>query len=722
MIFDEMKPEFLIKKLERTLEDNPRDAAACFEMGKLQEDLGDLNSSLTHYEKAVQLDPHLTQAHFQLGVVYSRMKSHDMAVREWQRMLDGDGDFDFENIDYFLRAGSVQLALREWDSFAASMTDNAANNFSAGLAFACLGRLDEALKYLNRAVLKNPSLETGRFHAGLCHARKAGFESAVREFQEELKIRPNHPQVLYALGSALLEEGKFAQAAPHLEKVVSARPGHIKALYRLALAAFRQGHMEDALGRLDRLLELKAGFAPAHHLRGLVYEKQFNMELAMLSYNRCLELEPENKEAHFQLAMLLKSLGKYEPALEHFQKTVQIDPNDSDAYHCMGLLHAQMGKYSDSTGAFRKALDISPDHAYARYSLAQALFQAGRHEEAIEEYKKLLQSNPRDTAARSGLGIAYITSGQLTMAISEFKKALEFNPRDAYAHYSLGAAYFRLGHLDLAIEEYQKALELNPTSAYAHFNLGATYSRGGQFELAIQEYRMAASMIPSNESDLELFATLQLQAAVGIESAQRGQELQASYEKLNQAYVDTVKSLSKAIDARDPYTNRHSERVARISAILAGKMGLKDEDLDDIEVGGYLHDVGKLNIPDSILLKQGPLTEDEAARIRMHPRIGAEVLSPVGFLRDLIPLVRGHHEKLDGSGYPDALKGDEIPIGARILAVADYYDALTTDRPYRAALSPQQALDEMEKHRGTHFDPGVLDAFNLVIDEIILTV
>lgn len=717
-----MKQEFLIKKLERTLEENPQDAAACFEMGKLQEDLGDLSSSMKHYEKAVQLNPFMTQAHFQLGVVYSRLKSHEMAVREWQRMLDEDGDFDFEGIDYFLRAGSVQLALREWENHAASMADLAYNHFSAGLAFACLGRLDEALKFLNRALQVNSKIELGHFHIGLCHARKSNPESANHAFVEELKLRPSHHQVLYALGNSYLEAGKIVQAVGCFEKLLSLNPKHIKAHYCLGLAAARQGQLDVSVKLLDKALELKPGFAPAYYQKGRVYERQYNMDLALLSYNRCLDLDPKNKDAHFQIAMLCKNLGKYELALEHFQKTVQLNPNESDAYHCMGLVHAQMGKFSESIRSFKKALEISPDHAYARYSLAQAYFQAGQHEEAIREYKASLESNPRDTAARNGLGIAYITSGQLTMAVSEFKKALELNPRDAFAHYSMGAAYFKLGHLDLAIEEYQKALELNPISAYAHFNLGATYSRGGQFDLAIQEYKTASSMIPSNESDLELFATLQLQAAVGIESAQRGQELQFSYERLEQAYVDTVKSLSKAIDARDPYTNRHSESVARIGAILAKSMGFKEESIHEIEVAGYLHDVGKLNIPDHILLKQGPLTEEEATRIKTHPQIGAEVLSHVGFLKPMIPLVRGHHEKMDGSGYPDGLKGNEIPIGARILAVTDCYDALTTDRPYRAALSPQQALDEMEKHRGTHFDPGVLDAFNLVIDEIILTV
>jgi putative nucleotidyltransferase with HDIG domain len=187
-------------------------------------------------------------------------------------------------------------------------------------------------------------------------------------------------------------------------------------------------------------------------------------------------------------------------------------------------------------------------------------------------------------------------------------------------------------------------------------------------------------------------------------------------EKLQRQHLATIGALTSAIDARDPYTAGHSMRVGLLSAELGGALGLPAAHLQHLEVGGYLHDIGKIGVRDSVLLKEGTLDARERELIERHPQIGLEILQRVELPPEVIALVGGHHEKLDGTGYPSGLKADEITIFPRIAAVADIYDALTTDRPYRAAMSVAEALELLEREaRSGRVDPEVLRALRALV-------
>lgn len=182
------------------------------------------------------------------------------------------------------------------------------------------------------------------------------------------------------------------------------------------------------------------------------------------------------------------------------------------------------------------------------------------------------------------------------------------------------------------------------------------------------------------------------------------------YESIYENMRDTLRSLVTAIEARDRYTLKHSIRVTGYSLGIAETLGCSPEACEILSSAGHLHDIGKIGITDSILLKQGRLTDAEYERVRQHPAIGENILRPLGFFPDERAIIRSHHERWDGTGYPDGLSGENIPLLARIIAVADSYDAMTTDRPYRLALSPTAALDEIRRTRD-QFDPLVVDAF-----------
>jgi diguanylate cyclase (GGDEF)-like protein/putative nucleotidyltransferase with HDIG domain len=203
------------------------------------------------------------------------------------------------------------------------------------------------------------------------------------------------------------------------------------------------------------------------------------------------------------------------------------------------------------------------------------------------------------------------------------------------------------------------------------------------------------------------------------EREQHIKELQAKKAQLADLYLATIKSLALAIDAKDQYTHQHILRVQRYSLAIAGRMGLDGPELEGLATGALLHDIGKLGVPEYVLLKPGRLTEEEFEKIKKHPEIGAAILDPVEFPWPVVPVVKSHHERWDGTGYPEGLKGEEIPLIARILAVADVYDAMTSHRSYRNAWPHDKVIEIITTEAGSHFDPIVVDAFLDVVDETI---
>jgi len=183
------------------------------------------------------------------------------------------------------------------------------------------------------------------------------------------------------------------------------------------------------------------------------------------------------------------------------------------------------------------------------------------------------------------------------------------------------------------------------------------------------------------------------------------------YAAQQRLYVETVTALAEAVEKRDPYTGGHLHRVVAYSLLLGRELGLDADSLERLALGATLHDIGKIGVPDQVLLKPAKLDDEEAAAMRRHPVDGAEIVSRIESLHEILPIVRSHHERIDGRGYPDGLAGDGIPLDARIVAVADTFDAMTTSRPYRQALSHEVAAQEIVRHGGVQHCATVVAAF-----------
>ena len=249
-----------------------------------------------------------------------------------------------------------------------------------------------------------------------------------------------------------------------------------------------------------------------------------------------------------------------------------------------------------------------------------------------------------------------------------------------------------------------------------HFYCGVPLFCKGKVKGILETFRKDPEQ-PSEEW-FEFLEMISGQIAISIDNTQFYEGMRRSLLDLSIAYDKTIEGWSKALDLRDHETEGHSRRVTYNTILLAKKMGLDSDDLIKIRRGALLHDLGKLSIPDKILLKEGPLSPEEWEIMKRHPQIAFDMLQPIPYLRPALDIPYCHHEKWDGTGYPRGLQEEAIPLPARIFAVVDVYDALCSDRPYRGKWSEDKVLDYIRSQSGQHFDPNVVQAFFEIIDEI----
>lgn len=296
---------------------------------------------------------------------------------------------------------------------------------------------------------------------------------------------------------------------------------------------------------------------------------------------------------------------------------------------------------------------------------------------------------------------------------------------------SMHNSIFRgIGQYNKGIEEFMAMLdpELMERIGYARTTMKTERLDTGVILPLVNEYRQTLGIIyiesASYESEIKLLEIYANQAASALNNAflhslvnTKNEELIRTYAELKKTYIDTIEALRLTVDARDEYTCGHSDRVAYYSKKVGEGFGLSTDELELLSTAGIFHDIGKIGTADDILKKSNELTSSEYDVIKQHPLKGAHILSALSMFQDVVPLVRYHHEWIDGSGYPEGLKGDEIPFLARIITVADAFDAMTSNRRYRSKLDIKHAKEQLLNGAGIQFDAEVIDVFNRVIIE-----
>jgi putative nucleotidyltransferase with HDIG domain len=367
---------------------------------------------------------------------------------------------------------------------------------------------------------------------------------------------------------------------------------------------------------------------------------------------------------------------------------------------------------------------------------------------AVDRYQRI-GDEMACAAARNNMGMAYTDRGEWTAAAEQFELALATAERSGEAELrgtvqlNMAEMYLKSGELDAAREHCAAAfavfsrLQSKTSLAETYKMFAVIYRAAGKPHLAETHLGVIVELARACEDRL-LEAEIEHERAMlhGAEGRNREalislnraheifQAFKANYEvvdidkrldRLEETFLEVVRAWGESIESKDMYTAGHCGRVADYACMLAEAVGFKGRDLNWIRMGGFLHDVGKTGVPTEVLNKPGRLTDEEFEQMKKHTVLGDAIISETPFPWDIRPIVRNHHERWDGTGYPDRLKGEEIPLTARILCVADVYDALTTARSYRAALTQEQALEIMDKECGKTVDPELYAIFRRLI-------
>ncbi len=264
------------------------------------------------------------------------------------------------------------------------------------------------------------------------------------------------------------------------------------------------------------------------------------------------------------------------------------------------------------------------------------------------------------------------------------------------------------------MKEWDDEIAVIMVSAVDNREVAVEAMRAGAYDYVIKPFHLEEVLI-SVQRALEnrrlILERKEYQRNLERKVEERTRELAQKNEELQRLFISAIQSIVLTLQAKDEYTEDHSRRVAAQASAIAKELSLPEEEVENIRRAALLHDLGKIGTKDSILNKPGRLTAEEGDEIRMHPLIAASILEPITPLREVITYIKHAHERYDGGGYPDGLKGEEIPLGARIISVADVFDAMTSPRPYRAAMGPEAVLEHIRNEAGKQLDPAVVDAF-----------
>lgn len=711
-----MKEDMFLRKLERQLVDNPNDPQAHYELGMYFAKKSNFRTAINELEKSVLINPKNLEVQYNLGILYSRTSQYEQAIRCWRVMTDRDGDIVF---DYIKKTPEARrnAAEKMWDQFRERPNPSAYIFFTLGFAYLMLGKWKQALENFHISLEMNPQLESASFYKGISNYKLGQYNQAASDFLVELTHRPQYVQCLYNLGVTYLEMGNFPQASRQFKRVLEESPNHMKAYFQVAKALAEQGSFDRAINALEKVMSLDPKFIHAYYEMGVIYEKKFMMDQAVEMYKKTLEMDPYFKGACLTLGTLYKKLGKPELAVEYMKKTIELDPNEGDALYQMGLIHLQQENYKESINSFQKVVMIMPENPTAHYSLGLSYYNLGKINEAIHEYEIAVSLNPRDAQVRNALGISYILNEDYEKGKECFNAVLDVNTRDPIAYYNLANISFREKDFNNASKLYEKVTEFDTSADYSDFTLAARLLREGADDRAVQVLADTVKKTPGSEKEMVIHSYIQILAVAAIEQANKKMTYQAPFGIMESSVTEMVGILADITDARIPGKEGHSRRVSELASIVAPDLGFSAEETSYIQFAGLIHDVGKLFIPESVLEKEKEeLTEEEMEVIQSHPEMGYEILENVTVLEESSAYALFHHERYDGSGYPEGIAGDEIPLGAQILGISDYWDNLISSQK----LTPAAAIDKIIEQRNLMFSSKVLDTFLAHVDHFLL--
>lgn len=708
-----------ISFLERRLsadQDNPQ---LLFDISIRYHALDDYSKANLYYSKLVSKYPLFLKGLLAYGIFLLRWMKNDLATKYFEEYV----------FNYLTSTPPKEYLPSLTDKFLMGVFDESLNSYRSqielalssgallaplGLARALIGETEKAKDIFTEALRITPSNAFILYLKGLAEVMSSDYRSAIDSLRESLKLNDHNEKAHFILGFIYLKQKALALAVRHLQKAVEIAPKFYYALLTLGRTYYLQGNFEKAIDVLTKAVKASSLNWQAYYYLGLCYKEFYDYQKAKEAFREALKSNPNSYEVISELAEILTFEGNWKESIEILNKLIKLRPLEWEPYYKLSIAYERIGRYKEAKEMALKAFQLKSDNFQLAFNLGLLSFKTGDEETALKAFRKAADLNPKDLHSRYYLGLINLKRRDYEEAVRYLEEALKVNPHKSETRYYLGMLYAMANKIDKAVKLFEEALQTKNDDPLLLFNLGAAYAREGKIAEAEQQLERAIDSFKlTSEKDLEIFSTLALQVKVNIEAA----ELRR---KLYRAYLQTVISLAKLIDAKDKYTQGHTFRVAKVSYRIGVRMRLPEEVLEGLHIGAWLHDIGKIGIPDRILNKPGRLTDEEYEVMKSHVTIGAKALENVEFpWPHVIDCIKYHHERWDGSGYPEGLKGEEIPLPARIIAVADVFDALVTKRPYKPPLPPYKAIEIIQNSKGKHFDPQVVDAFLEIVDDII---
>ncbi len=507
-----------------------------------------------------------------------------------------------------------------------------------------------------------------------------------------------------------------------------------------------------------------------HLEKGKAYSSQGKLDSAISEYQKTLEYCRDSdqlktrSETFVQIGQLLARRGDYDRALGYLQRAIGAYRRLGDqvgickALRNLGVVYVELGEFEEAEVTYHNAIEQARKtddkilYADMVNNLGTILNMKGNRREALTHYLESLNiykahDEIRKTAyTENNLAISFAEQGMKQEAFEYFRRAYKTaaSIKDAsltlIVDINLADLYLQKDSLTEAKHHCRKAEQYLLESGLKNGHLVETQKIAGKIAFEEQQFETALRQFNQALETAREVGTQFLEAEVLLERgklyAARDRhfdalnDLESSYriyntlhaegkreqteqviDSVEKLYLNIFDTMAREVDHKDKYTKGHSDRVSSLSLLLAREVGLRGTALKTVVAAALLHDIGKIKIDDGILKKAGKLTDDEYKEIKKHPQLGVEILKGKDFPWDVKPLILGHHERIDGRGYPQRLKGEDIPLGARIICIADVFDALTSDRVYRAAFDTEKALSIMEEDSGKMFDAVLLKRF-----------
>ncbi|MBU1319543.1 MAG: tetratricopeptide repeat protein [candidate division Zixibacteria bacterium] len=537
----------------------------------------------------------------------------------------------------------------------------------------------------------------------LCTLEEIWDSKGLPEFSLPLRFELHQEK-----GKALALQGKLDQAIEEYQKILKfcRDTSHLsyksETFAQIGQLLCKQGDYDRALGYIQRAIgvyrriEDKTGMCKALRNLGVIYIELGELEEAEMTYQEAIAVAQEIGDLILyadlvnNLGSIMNMRGDCERALELFHKSLEVYTSQNEirksAYtkNNVAITLAEKGMNDEAFTFFREAHEIATQIKDASLTLIVDINLADLY---------LKRGTPDKAKEHCQRAESYLIESNLTNShLVEIKKIA-------------GKIACYDSDYDSALESFDEAYDLSRQIGARFLEADVLLERGTLLSTVGRHFDALSDL----ESSYQIYNNLKAEG-----KREKTEGIIGSIEVL---YLEIFDSMANEVDLKDKYTKGHSDRVASLALLLAKELGLHSGMLKTIVAGALLHDIGKIGVEDNILKKPGKLSESEFAFIKRHSELGVELLRGKEFPWDVKPLILHHHEKFDGRGYPLGLKGEDIPLGARIICVADVFDALTSDRIYRSAFEPQKALEMMAEESGSSFDPVVLRCFTNMINK-----